>query len=187
MTVAIPLFKYGAEGEIYNVQYGDVWVPPTTGFEANQTRVPLGTLVKMYDKELGMGEFIFLAGAASMAIGNIVTWESTVTTGAPPTWQTTRHVASAISGKTIAVATSAVTTTTSYGWFQLTGFCQMLSNGTISGANAVIDTVGTGTVTTTVTAGMQLLNARCVSALGVPSGNLIIALINRPCTQGAIT
>jgi hypothetical protein len=73
---------------------------------------PLGFIITMTDTTYGSGEFIYLKGAASTAIGDVVSYNAF--TGA-----TTRWAGTAITGVPLAVAMSANTSTSGYGWYQI--------------------------------------------------------------------
>jgi hypothetical protein len=184
MTVAVPKFRLGASSEIFPVKYGELFTPDASGPGAI-VPVRVGTIAAMVDDELGWGEFIFLKGVGSCAVGSAVIWTDAITTSAAPAFQTVLAPTTTLQGRPIAFATAAIIAG-SYGWFQISGYAVVLSNGTHAIASALYMQAA-GVVSTTGAAGAQILNARTSSAVGVPSGNLGISYLNRSFLQGAIT
>ncbi len=74
-------------------------------------RHPLGTIIRATDPTYGSGEFIYLKGVASCALGSWVTYNRDDGT-------TTRAVANAVGPCAIAMTS---TTASYYGWFQISG------------------------------------------------------------------
>src|SRR6185295_18929607 len=71
----------------------------------------LGTIVQAYDATLGQGEFIYLKGVASTAVGDWV--------GYFPNGTSIRAVANG--NYPLAIAMTTNTTTTSFAWYQISG------------------------------------------------------------------
>lgn len=144
---------------------------------------PGGTLVRAYDPVYGDAEFVYLQGVASTVQGSVVSW-SGVSSG-NPTWQTALVANTANQAVPVAVASAAIGAS-QWGWYQVGGVSQVLSNGTFAAAGPMY--IGAvGQVTSTAGAGKQIVNATGLTAVGTPSGNLILASLNRPFAQGAIT
>lgn len=120
--------------------------------------MPLGRIVQAYEPLLGAGEFIYLPGVASTAVGNVVTYDLATSGGVG---STTRYVASANAGHSLAVAMSATVAST-WGWYQIGGQGIALSNATH--ATGVVNSVGTSTVTSSATTGMSWQGTRIIVA-----------------------
>lgn len=150
---------------------------------------PLGTIVKAYDPVYGEGEFIYLLGVASTIVGSLVTWTGSTGTipAAVPNYQTALCPATANLGQPVAVAMS-VNLAGQWGWYQIGGHAVVAENGTFAAGAAVFLTAATpGIVTTGVTAGKQILNARSIIADGQPAAGFGVMEIDRPFVQGQIT
>lgn len=74
---------------------------------------PLGTIVGAKDPTYGAGEFIYLKGVASTAVGHVVTYDAA-------TFQTALASIAAGVGRPVAVAMSA-NVASQYGWYQISG------------------------------------------------------------------
>lgn len=144
-----------------------------------------GEIIRGYDPIYGAGEFIFLKGVASLAVGDWVTYNAL--TGA-----TTRWAGTANTGMPLAVAIS-TPSSSQWGWFQVSGNAVATCSGTVAAGDAAFYSA-TAAVKTAAVAGKQVLN--CVAALangGTPSGGsalastLAVYTINRPFVQGQIT
>ncbi len=117
---------------------------------------PLGTRVQAQDASYGVGEFIYLLGVASTAVGSWVTYEQD--SGA-----TTLLAANAIGP--VAVSMSA-NVANQYGWYQIYGKCPsaLVLAGFADNAN-VYATATAGSVDDAVVAGDRVKNARGASAI----------------------
>lgn len=153
---------------------------PSTVLEAQ-----LGEIRQGWDPALGSGEFIYLKGVASLAVGDVV--EYNAYTGA-----TTRWAGTANTGKPLAVAVS-TPTASQYGWFQIQGNAIVTCSGTVAAGDAAFFSA-TASVKTAAVAGKQVLNMTAASANGATvSGHGTLAstsavyTINRPFCQGQIT
>jgi hypothetical protein len=129
------------------------------------------------------GEFIWLRGVASTAVGSLVTYDTfnNTTTLAP-------HTANLDSP--VAVAMAANTVTTSYAWYQIggTAVIKRVTGGKTSPSVPLYLSATAGSVQSTASAGKQILNCVTVNAATVASAaTTITALINRPFAQGQIT
>lgn len=134
---------------------GIIGVQPIANSETTQAH-PIGTRVRARSTTYGNGEFIYLKGVASTAVGSWVHYS--LLSGL-----TTLAAANAVGP--VGMAMSANTTTTSYGWYQIYG---LTSSGAAGGAIA-IDTkiygAGSGTVDDAVVDGDMIHNALCVSTV----------------------
>ena len=137
---------------------------------------PVGTIVRANDPTYGMGEFIFLKGVASTAIGSWVTYND-------DDYTTTLLAANAIGP--VAVAMSA-NVAGQYGWYQIQGKAIGLClAGFLDNAN-VYATATAGSVDDAVVAGDRVKNAKGASAIGVPSGSFAEFEIDRPWMDDAV-
>lgn len=131
----------------------------------------LGKIVGAYDELYGGGEFIFLKGVASTAVGSFVTYN-------PDDFTTTLLAANAIGP--VAVAMAATDAATKYGWYQIQGKAvgRVLA-GFVDDAN-VYATATAGSVDDAVVAGDRVKGAKGASAIGTPSAGLAEFEIARP-------
>lgn len=143
---------------------------PWVGGQASSSIPPLGTIIRAVDPTYGMGEFIFLKGVASTAVGSWVLIN--------PDDYTTNLLAADMKGA-VAVAMSA-NVLNQFGWYQIGGKAIGLC---LAGYldNALVYTTATpGSVDDAVIATERVKNAIGASAIGVPSGSFAEFEINRP-------
>ena len=144
----------------------------------------LGTIVRARDATLGMGEFIYLLGAASTAVGEAVTFNAT-------TFQTTRLPNTANLSCPVAWAMSA-NVAGQYGWYQIAGLCTALKTAVkadpaVNGTRVYISGT-TGRIMQTSAAGKCILGAARANLATVTSTtSTVTLLLNRPMAQGPIT
>ena len=120
---------------------------------------PLGTRVRAVDPTYGEGEFIYLSGVASTAVGSWVTFNQDDNS-------TTLLAANAIGP--VAVAMSA-NVANQYGWYQIYGKAIGLClTGFLDNAN-VYATATAGSVDDAVVAGDRVKNCKGASAIGTPA------------------
>jgi len=123
---------------------------------------PLGTRVKAKDATYGAGEFIYLSGVASTAVGSWVTFNQDDN-------GTALLAANAIGP--VAVAMSA-NVASSYGWYQIYGKAVGAAlAGFVDNAN-VYATATAGSVDDAIVAGDRVKSAKGASAVGTPSAGL---------------
>jgi hypothetical protein len=137
----------------------------------------LGTIVRATDPTYGAGEFIYLSGLDSTAVGSWVTYN--LDNGA-----TALLAANAIGP--VAVAMSACVTG-EYGWYQISG---KAVGKALSGYadNALVFCTGTaGSVDDTVVDGDMVHLAKGASAVDTPSTGLAEFEISRPYTDDITT
>lgn len=156
-----------------------------TNIDASAARtVPVGTIVLGADTASGQGagEFIYLPGVASLAVGALVTYNplAKTVTLAP-------HTANLNSP--LAVSMTANTSATSYSWYQIEGVAKIAKTATkINPAVPIFLSATAGSVSSTASAGKQVVNCITVNAATVASATgTVQALINRPFAQGQIT
>lgn len=135
---------------------------------------PLGTRVRAVDRGAnlnGEGEFIYLAGVSSCAVGSWVTY-------AADNWTATLLAANAIAP--VGVAMAAVDAATKYGWFQVWGKAVGLA---LSGYldNALVYATSTaGSVDDAVVSGDRVKCALGASALDGPATGMAEFEIHYP-------
>jgi len=163
---------------IANVDAG-IQVPVTVSNGATTT-IPtppnqLGAIVKAVDPTYGQGEFVFLQGVASLAVGNMVVWNAVTNAAILTTFSQAGK-----SGESVAFAMSAPTAT-QYGWFQIGGTAVALKlTGTAISANKPVGYISTNVVGRTLTSGRQLLNAKS-GASSKATGTTVTVVCSRPC------
>ena len=139
-------------------------------------RVALGTIVRAVDPVYGAGEFIYLKGVASTAVGSWVTYN-------PDDFSTALLAANAIGP--VAVAMSA-NVASQYGWYQIQGKAVgLVASGFVDNAN-VYATATAGTVDDAVVAGDRVKGAVGASAIGTPAAGQAEFEIARPFMDDAV-
>ena len=140
---------------------------------------PLGMLVVATDPIYGTGEFVYLKGVASTAIGTMVDYDTYLNT-------TTISPATAGTGS-VAVAMSA-NVALQYGWYQIEGAAVVKApNAMAVGADVFMLAATPGSVDDAAVAGEQILNAKVSTTTGTPGTGFGVIQINRPFHQGQIT
>lgn len=136
-------------------------------------RHALGQIVRAKDPTYGVGEFIYLKGLDTTAVGTWATYNA-------DDWSTALLAANAIGP--VAVAMSACPTS-SFGWYQISGKAVGLAlTGYLD--NALVWSTGTaGSVDDTVVDGDMVHLAKGASAVGTPSAGLAEFEISRPYTD----
>ena len=157
-----------------------------TNIDASANRVvTVGMIVRGIDTASGQGsgEFIYLPGVASLAVGSVVTYNPL-----KPSVTLAPHTGNLNSP--LAVAMSANASPTSYGWFQIAGVATIsrITGAKTSPSVPLYLSATAGSVQSVASAGKQIVNCVTVNAATVASATTTIqALINRPFAQGAIT
>lgn len=139
-------------------------------------QVPVGTIVTAVDPTYGSGEFIYLLGVASTAIGSWVTYN-------PDDFSTTLLAANAIGP--VAVAMSA-NVASQYGWYQIQGKAIGLCLAAFADNGNVYATATAGSIDDAVVAGDRVKGAKGASAIGTPSGSFAEFEIARPFMDDAL-
>jgi hypothetical protein len=143
---------------------------------------PIGAIATFRDDALGDAEFIYMPGAANVLRGSLVLIG--LTPGAQGVTLAAAGVA-ANSGRALAVA-SATCDVGQYTWYQISGVAEVLAVAATVAGPAFL-TATPGSIGSAVDASDQILNARIVSALGVPEANKVYLQLSRPFQQGQIT
>ena len=142
-------------------------------------RHALGTIVTAYDPTYGQGEFIYLTGVASTAVGSLVTY---MNTGA-----TALAAVGTNKPQPIAVAMAA-TVAAEYGWYQIAGRAVCKKTCTVSlAANAAVGVLTTGLVAGTGS-GKEIQGALVAAVASATAGRTTVqVIINRPHMMGRVT
>ncbi len=139
----------------------------------------LGTLVRASSPTYGEGEFLYLKGVASTAVGSLVVWDGT-------TYATTLCPVTANLGRPLAVAMSACVAS-EYGWYQVGGTAVVAKSAVAIAPTVALGINSTGKIGASAS-GKQILNARTANSATASAATTTIAvLINRPFAQGRVT
>lgn len=140
----------------------------------------LGTIVKGVDPTYGEGEFIYLLGVASTAVGSVVTYDAS-------TYQTVLCAVGGNIPRPIAVAMSA-NVASQYGWYQISGVATVKKTCTISlAAGAAVGVLTTGLIAGTGS-GKEISGAAVAAVASATAGRTtVLVMLNRPRKQGRIT
>lgn len=133
-------------------------------------RHPLGTVVRATDPTYGSGEFVYLSGVASTAVGSWVTYHE-------DDYSTTLLAANDIGQ--VAVAMSA-NVASQYGWYQIKGKAVGKALANYADNGLVYATATAGSIDDAVVAGDRVKKAIGASAVGTPSSGLAEFEIDRP-------
>lgn len=137
---------------------------------------PLGTRVMANDPTYGDGEFIYLLGVASTAVGSFVLFN-------PDDYSTSLLAANDIGPVAIAMSANVAS---QYGWYQIYGKAVgKVLTGFVDNAN-VYATATAGSVDDAVVAGDRVKNCKGASAIGTPSSGLAEMEIAYPIMDDAL-
>lgn len=150
---------------------------PVAGFQAiadtsTTQKHPLGTIVNATDSTRGAGEFIYLLGVASTAVGSWVTYN-------PDDFSTTLLVPNAIGP--VAVAMSA-NVASQYGWYHIQGKASASAADVADNGKVYIDTAS-GKCDDAVVAGDKVHNAKWASADDTSTGLADVEIARPFCTD----
>ena len=138
--------------------------------------VAVGTIVRAVDPDYGAGEFIYLQGVASTAVGTWVTFSMDDGT-------TARLVANAIGPVAIAMAATVAST---WGWYQIQGKAVGLVLAAFADNGNVYATATAGSVDDAVVAGDRVKGAKGASAINTPATGQAEMEIDRPFMDDAL-
>lgn len=143
-------------------------------------KVPLGTIVDGVDPTYGVGEFIYLLGVASTAVGSVVTYD-------PQTFLTTLSAVGGNIPRPIAIAMSA-NVASQYGWYQIAGVATVKKQCTVSlAAGVAVGVLSTGLIAGTGS-GKEISGACVAAVASAAAGRTSVrVMINRPHKQGRVT
>lgn len=153
---------------------GNTIVPQAIADVSSVQKLPLGRRIQAEDPVYGIGEFIYLKGVASCAVGSWATYNA-------DDWSTTLTVANAIGP--IGVAMAAIDANTKYGWFQVFGKAVGKASAGYLDNALVWLTATPGEVDDTVADGDMVHLAKGASAVGTPSTGLAEFEIEYPYTD----
>lgn len=144
-------------------------------------RHALGTIIKATDPTYGEGEFIYLTGVSSTAVGSLVTYNTT-------SYTTALAPVGANKPQPIAVAMAAVDANTEYGWYQISGMAVMKKTCTVSlAAGATVGVLTAGLVAGTGS-GKEIQGALVAAVASATAGRTTVTVVvNRPHMQGRVT
>lgn len=141
---------------------------------------PIGTIVRAVDPTYGEGEFIYLKGGASVAVGSLVYYTDNAAADSVKLTTTSGVVDG---GSNLAVAMAA-TTAALYGWFQIGGRAVTLKTATKIDPASTFKVFLSGTagrVMPTSVAGRQILGARFPATTTVTTTtSTAVVTLNRP-------
>lgn len=140
-------------------------------------RHALGTIVRAVDPTYGAGEFIYLLGVASTAIGTWVTYNL-------DDGSTTRLAANAIGPVGVAMSANVAS---QYGWYQISGKAVGLALSGYADNGLVFATATAGSVDDAVVDGDMVHLAKGASAIDTPSTGFAEFEISRPYTDDITT
>lgn len=133
-------------------------------------KLPLGTIVLAKDTTYGVGEFIYLKGVASTAVGSWVLYNE-------DDYSTSLLAANDIGQ--VAVAMSA-NVASQYGWYQIKGKAVGKALAAFADNGNVYATATAGSIDDAVVAGDRVKKAKGASAVDTPSTGLAEFEIDRP-------
>lgn len=137
---------------------------------------PLGTIVRAVDPTYGAGEFIYLQGVASTAVGSFVLYNAD------------DHSTSLLAANDIgpvAIAMSA-NVASQYGWYQIKGKAVGKVLASFADNANCYGTATAGSVDDAIVAGDRVQNCKGASAIGTPSAGLAEMEIDRPFVNNAL-
>jgi hypothetical protein len=140
-------------------------------------KVPTGTIVTATDPTYGAGEFIYLKGVASTAVGSWVTYNL-------DDGSTALLAANAIGPVAVAMAATVADT---WGWYQISGKAVGKTLASYADNGLVFATATAGSVDDAVVDGDMVHLAKGASAVDTPSTGLAEFEISRPYTDDITT
>lgn len=158
-----------------------------SGVALNGGAIPVGAIRKFLDSsgKFGVGEFIYLPGVASLAVGDVVEYNLSAGVNGTTDATVVRWAGTAGTGKPLAVAMTANTSATTFSWYQIGGAAVINTNGTVAAGDKAF-WEATAVVATAQVNGKQMLGAAAFSANGVPAANQALYTIDRPHAQGQV-
>lgn len=149
---------------------------PITATSTTQNH-PVGTIVTAFSSTYGVGEFIYLKGVASTAVGTPVVYNTA-------TFLTTLAPVGTNKPQPIAVAMSA-NVASQWGWYQISGNARGIkTSGLALASNAAVGILTAGKFAATGS-GKEVHGALTVAKS--TASTLVTLIINRPTMQGRVT
>lgn len=154
------------------------WVSPELGLQDVATSSTtqshaLGHRARGFDTTYGEGEYIYLKGVASTAIGDAVIYDEKAGT-------TTRGVAGSRGPAAVAMSANVAN---QYGWYLISGSAPVTA-GTVAANGNCFWTATAGSLDDAVVAGDKIDGMRFKTADGTPSAGLAVVQIDRPSANG---
>lgn len=184
MTYAINMPADAGFLPIANIDAGVV--PPNSFNVGTTTTIPTspgipGMIVQAVDPTYGNGEFILLKGVTSTAVGSVVTYNTS-------SWTTTLAAVGTNKPQPIAIAMSANTASTAWGWYQIGGVAVVKKTCTVClVANVAVGVLTIGLIAATGT-GKEVEGALVAATASAAAGRTTVqVVINRPHMQGRVT
>lgn len=157
-----------------STQVGLPGVTDTVSTTDNYLKRPaLGTIAQATDPTYGSGEFVWLRGVASTAVGDLVIYDQYAKT-------TTRTVAGSRGPAAVAMSANVANFE---GWYQIGGAAVVNAN-TVAANASVYVTATAGTVDDAVVAGDKVDGARFKTTDGTPGAGQAIVQLDRPHLSG---
>lgn len=153
----------------------EVGLQPIADTETTQKH-ELGKIVQAKSETYGSGEFIYLKGVASTAVGSVVTYNA-------DDFSTALLAANAIGP--VAVAMSA-NVANQYGWYQIQGKAVGKVLASFADNANCYATATAGSIDDAVVAGDRVKRMKGASAIGTPSAGLAELEIDRPFMDDAV-
>ena len=141
---------------------------------------PVGTIVRAVDETYGEGEFIYLKGVASTAVGSVVTYNLS-------THATALAAVGTNKAQPIAIAMSA-NVASQWGWYQISGIAVVAKTCTVSlAANAAVGVLTVGLIAGTGS-GKEVSGALVAVVASATAGRTTVQVVlNRPRMQGRVS
>lgn len=140
---------------------------------------PLGMIVSAVDPTYGVGEFIYLKGVGSTAVGSWVGYSPTLGTSV---------LAVANGTYPLAVSMTTNTTTASYAWYQISGVARALGLTSVTHTSGFLALTGTaGSLDDASVIGDHVFNARKTTTVHVVGTFLDTYMIARPFSTNIVT
>ena len=152
---------------------GGTIIPQAIADVSTKKKLPLGKRVFAVDPTYGVGEFIYLKGVASTALGSWVHYNA-------DDFSTALAAANGIGPVAVAMGANVAD---SYGWYQIHGKAVGKAAAAYADNGAVYLTATAGTVDDAVVDGDMVHLAKGASAVDTPSAGLAEFEINYPYTD----
>lgn len=131
---------------------------------------PIGTRVKAFDPTFGEGEFIYLKGLASTAVGEVVIYDTYANT-------TKRGVAG---DRGMAAVAMSANVANQYGWYQIAGAAVVKVAAAFAANANVYWTATAGTPDDAVVAGDKIDGIRSKTAIDTPTAGYAVCQLAYP-------
>lgn len=135
---------------------------------------PIGTVAKGYDATYGVGEFVYLKGLASTAVGEVVIFDTYANT-------TKRGVAGDRGPAAVAMSANAAN---QYGWYQISGAALVKAAAAFAAGGNVYWTATPGTVDDATVVGDKIDGMRGKTALDTPVAGFAVCQLAYPSANG---